>query len=58
MNEENQVFDEIQEIDLSGELKSFTSDEITLDLTLHVGKELVLNKVTIDEWEDTPETEL
>ena len=23
-----------------------------------VGKELVLNKVTIDEWEDTPETEL
>lgn len=58
MNEENQVFDEIQEIDLSGKLKSFTSDEITLDLTLHVGKELVLNKVTIDEWEDTPETEL
>ena len=58
MDEENQVFDEVQEIDLSGELKSFTSDEITLDLTLHVGKELVLNKVTIDEWEDSPETEL
>ncbi len=58
MNEENQAFNEVQEIDLSSELKSFTSDEITLYLTLHVGKDLTLNKVTIDEWEDTPETEL
>lgn len=58
MNEENQAFNEVQEIDLSSELKSFSSDEITLYLTLHVGKDLTLNKVTIDEWEDTPETEL
>ena len=58
MNEENQIYDEVQEIDLSDKLKSFTSDEITLDITLHVGKELVLNKVTIVDWEEQPETEL
>ena len=58
MDEDNQEFDEVQEIDLSGELKSFTSDEITLDITLHVGKELILNKVTIIDWEEQPETEL
>lgn len=58
MNEENQIYDEVQEIDLSGELKSFTSDEITLELKLHIGKELVLDKVTITDWEEQPETEL
>jgi hypothetical protein len=58
MDEEYQAFNEEQEIDLSGELKAFTDDEITLDLTLHIGKELILNSVTITDWEDTPETEL
>lgn len=58
MNEENQLFDEVQKIDLSSILKAFKEDEITLNLDLHIGKELILNNVTISQWEDNPETEL
>lgn len=58
MNEENQLFDEVQKIDLSSILKAFNEDEITLNLDLHIGKELILNNVTISQWEDNPETEL
>ena len=53
-----ELFKKSRRIKENGELKSFTSDEITLDITLHVGKELILNKVTIIDWEEQPETEL
>lgn len=58
MDEENQAFNEVQEIDLSTVLQGFEADEITINLKLHVGKELTLDNVTISEWEDHPETNL
>ncbi len=58
MDEDNKVFNEVQHIDLSSVLKSFDGDEITLELDLHIGKELILKGINIKEWEDYPVTEL
>ena len=39
-------------------LRGFDGDEISLELDLHIGRELEIGgPVIIPDWEDTPETE-
>ena len=46
-------------IDLTPWLRGFDGDELSLELDLHIGKELTIDDpVIIPEWEDTPETDL
>lgn len=58
MNEEDSAFNESQSIDLTPYLRGFDGDEISLELDLHIGKELEIGEpVIIPDWEDTPEIE-
>ncbi|EXY36502.1 hypothetical protein M145_1391 [Bacteroides fragilis str. 34-F-2  len=46
-------------MDLTPYLRGFDSDELSLELDLHIGKELTIGEpVVIPDWEDIPETEL
>ena len=48
-----------KEVDLTPYLRGFDSDELSLELDLHIGKELTIGEpVVIPDWEDIPETEL
>lgn len=59
MEEEDAVFNEQRTIDLTPYLRGFDDDELSLELNLHIGKELTIDEpVVIPEWEDTPETDL
>ena len=52
------VFNERQSVDLTPYLRGFDGDEISLELDLHIGRELEIGgPVIIPDWEDTPETE-
>ena len=45
-------------VDLTPYLRVFDGDEISLELDLHIGRELEIGgPVIIPDWEDTPETE-
>lgn len=58
MKEEDSVFNERQSVDLTPYLRGFDGDEISLELDLHIGRELEIGgPVIIPDWEDTPETE-
>lgn len=59
MEDEDSAFNEQQTIDLTPWLRGFDGDELSLELDLHIGKELTIDDpVIIPEWEDTPETDL
>ena len=58
MDEEDSAFNESQSVDLTPYLRGFDGDEISLELNLHIGKELEIGEpVVIPDWEDTPEIE-
>lgn len=59
MDGEDSVFDEQQSVDLTPYVRGFDGDELSLELNLHIGRELTIDDpVVIPEWEDIPETEL
>lgn len=59
MDGKDSVFNEEQKVDLTPYLRGFDSDELSLELDLHIGKELTIGEpVVIPDWEDIPETEL
>ena len=59
MDRKDSVFNEEQKVDLTPYLRGFDSDELSLGLDLHIGKELTIGEpVVIPDWEDIPETEL
>lgn len=59
MDEEDSAFNEEQTVDLTPYVRGFEGDELSLELNLHVGKELTVDQpVVIPDWEDIPETEL
>ena len=59
MDEEDSAFNEEQTVDLTPYVRGFEGEELSLELNLHVGKELTIDQpVVIPDWEDIPETEL
>ena len=59
MDGENSAFNEEQRVDLTPYIRGFDDDELSLELNLHIGKELTIGEpVVIPDWEDIPETEL
>ena len=59
MDGKDSVFNEEQKVDLTPYLRGFDSDELSLELDLHIGKELTIGEpVVIPDWEDISETEL
>ena len=59
MDEEDSAFNEEQTVDLTPYVRGFEGEELSLELNLHIGKELTIGQpVVIPDWEDIPETEL
>ena len=59
MDGKDSVFNEEQKVDLTPYLRGFDSDELSLELDLHIGKELTIGEpVVIPDWEHILETEL
>jgi len=59
MDGDDSLFNEEQSVDLTPYLRGFDGDELSLELNLHIGKELTIeDPVVIPGWEDIPETEL
>lgn len=59
MDEEDSAFNEEQTVDLTPYVRGFEGEELSLELNLHVGKELTIDQpVVIPDWEEIPETEL
>lgn len=51
MDEEDSAFNESQSVDLTPYLRGFDGDEISLELNLHIGKELEIGEpVVIPDW--------
>ena len=58
MKEEDSVFNERQSVDLTPYLRGFDGDEISLELDLHIGRELEIGgRSSSRTGTDTPETE-
>lgn len=59
MDGEDSLFNEEQTVDLTPYIRGFDGDELSLELHLHIGRELFIDDpVVIPEWEDIPETDL
>lgn len=53
---EDTVFNETQKIDLTPYLKDFNEPELSLEMRIRIGKEIVISEpIPILEWEDYPE---
>jgi hypothetical protein len=59
MDGKDSVLNEEQKVDLTPYLRGFDSDELSMELDLHIGKVLTIGEpLVIPDWEDIPDTAL